>query len=554
VSPVVATAQDSVRAGAVDGFDLACPRCGGSLLVHGPDAMRCPADGLVFARREGVWDFLPPDRAAHFARFVADYEAVRHGEGRGLADPEFYRALPYRDLSGRFADDWRIRARSFDALVARVVAPLERDRDRPLRVLDLGAGNGWLSGRLAGRGHHVAAVDLLVNPEDGLGAHVHSVATFLPVRAEIDRLPFAAGRVDLVVYNGALHYSTSYPATLAEALRVLAPDGVLAIVDSPIYRDGESGRQMLRERAEQFCRAYGFASDALPSEGYLTWARLDSLGRDLGVEWTVFRPWYGWRWALRPWKARLRRSREPAAFAVVAGRRAGAAVTRSRRERVLTPLVRARYLLMRRRYGRLALERLDDLSLIVLPGVFNPVLMRSGAAFARLLDDRLVPPGSRVLDLGAGSGVVAIRALRWAASAVATDINPAAVRCARINALLNDVESRLDLREGDLFAPVAGERFDRVLFNPPFFRGEPRDPLDRAWRSTDVPGRFASGLRDHLAPGGAALLLLSTHGDERLFLDPLRGAGFDIDVAARARLTNETLTIYRVTPERSEPC
>lgn len=536
------------------GFVFACPRCHGDLVSDGPATVRCPADGLVFERRDGIWRFLPPDRAAHFERFVAEYEAIRDAEGRGLADPAFYRALPYRDLSGRFAADWHIRARSFDALVAHVVAPLERERGRLLCVLDLGAGNGWLSGRLAARGHQVAAVDLLDNPADGLGAHVHHESRFLPIQAELDHLPFASGQADLVVYNGALHYSTGYDVTLAEALRVLVPDGVLAVVDSPIYRDASSGRQMLRERAAGFERAYGFASDALPSEGFLTWARLDDLGRDLGVEWTIFRPWYGWRWALRPWKARLRRRREPAAFAVLAARRTGTRVARSRREQLLTPFVRARYVIARRHAGRFAVERVGDLDLVILPGVFNPTLMRSGAAFAGLLDARLIPPGSRVLDLGTGSGVVAIRALGWAASAVATDINPAAVRCAEVNALLNDVEARLDVRDGDLFAPVAGERFDRVLFNPPFFRGDPRDQPDRAWRSSDVPERFAAGLRDHLAPGGCGLLLLSSHGDAALFLNPLRAAGFAVDVAARASLTNETVTVYRLTPERREPC
>lgn len=535
-------------------FVYACPTCRGDLVADDPVTLRCPADGLVFERRDGIWRFLPPERVAHFARFVAEYEAIRDAEGRGLPGPAFYRALPYRDLSGRFAADWRIRARSFDAFVARVVTPLERERGRPLRILDLGAGNGWLSGRLAARGHQVAAVDLLDNPADGLGAHVHYEPRFVPVQAELDRLPFASGLADLVIYNGALHYSTDYAVTLAEGLRLLASDGVLAVVDSPIYRDPSSGRQMLSERAAGFERTHGFASDALPSEGFLTWARLDDLGQDLGVEWTVSRPWYGWRWALRPWKARLRKHREPAAFAVVAARRTGTRVARSRREQLMTPFVRARYAVARRRAGWIAVERVGDLDLVVLPGVFNPVLMRSGAAFARLLDDRLVPTGSHILELGTGSGVVAIRALRWAASAVATDINPAAVRCARANALLNDVASCLDVREGDLFAPVAAERFDRVLFNPPFFRGDPRDDPDQAWRSSDVPERFAAGLRDYLAPGGCGLLLLSSHGDASLFLDPLRAAGFAVDVVARASLANETVTIYRLTPERSEPC
>jgi hypothetical protein len=41
----------------------------------------------------------------------------------------------------------------------------------------------------------------------------------------------------------------------------------------------------------------------LDAVGYLTWAMLRDLGRDLDLRWRIIRPWYGWRWALRPWRA-----------------------------------------------------------------------------------------------------------------------------------------------------------------------------------------------------------------------------------------------------------
>ena len=96
---------------------------------------------------------------------------------------------------------------------------------------------------------------------------------------------------------------------------------------------------------------------------------------------------------------------------------------------------------------------------------------------------------------------------------VAVDVSPAAVRCARLNALANDLEDRIDVRQGDLFGPLAGERFDLVLFNPPFLLGAPKDHRDAAWRSNDAARRFAAGLGEHLTTGGAALVLLSSFGD-----------------------------------------
>jgi release factor glutamine methyltransferase len=133
---------------------------------------------------------------------------------------------------------------------------------------------------------------------------------------------------------------------------------------------------------------------------------------------------------------------------------------------------------------------------------------------------------------------------------VAVDVSPAAVRCARLNALLNDLDERVDVREGDLFASLEGERFDLVLFNPPFLLGSPKDHRDAAWRSEDAARRFAAGLGEHLAPGGAALVLLSSFGDAcALYEADLRANGFRLELFARRRFINETLTIVRATRE-----
>jgi HemK-related putative methylase len=214
-----------------------------------------------------------------------------------------------------------------------------------------------------------------------------------------------------------------------------------------------------------------------------------------------------------------------------------------------------RYLWLRhrvfgRRYRRLVLEQVDGLALVVLPEVFNPALFRTGPFLAETFK-RICPAGSvgqAALDLGTGSGLCALAAARAGFRAVGVDINPEAVRCARINALINRLEDRVEAREGDLFGPVAGERFDVVLFNPPFYRGMPRDALDHAWRGVGVFERFAAGLGEHLMPGGQALVVLSTDGDAPGMLNALRAEGYDPQPAAVRDLGNEVLTVYAVAP------
>ncbi len=214
-------------------------------------------------------------------------------------------------------------------------------------------------------------------------------------------------------------------------------------------------------------------------------------------------------------------------------------------------LLRARFVLWQhRRHDRLVLERGLGLPLVVLPRVLNPALFRTSGVVLDALHGGAVPAGATVLDLGTGSGVLAVAAARSARSVVAVDINPAAVRCARINALLNGVEDRVEVREGDLFDPVSGERFDVVLCNPPFYRGEPRMPLDGALFSTDFAERFSGALSLHLTPQGFALVVLSSDGDIAGFETAFRDAGLTFQTVAERDLVSERVRLYRLAAGR----
>ncbi len=201
------------------------------------------------------------------------------------------------------------------------------------------------------------------------------------------------------------------------------------------------------------------------------------------------------------------------------------------------------------RHRRTHVTSVEGLPLIVLADVFDPVAFRSGALLAWAVRAELAGTSNlRVLDLGTGSGVGAVFAARAGASVVATDIHPPAVRCARANAALHDLE--IDSREGDLFAPVAGERFDLVLFNPPFYRGRPAGGWDRAWRGEGVLERFAEGLAGALAPGGAALLSLSTDGACGELLSDLDRRGYALEPVVERRFVGEIATVWRARAPR----
>ena len=204
-------------------------------------------------------------------------------------------------------------------------------------------------------------------------------------------------------------------------------------------------------------------------------------------------------------------------------------------------------LFLLRRVRQQSLEWVDGVPLVVLPGVLNPVVFRSGEFLARV-----IPPSSaaepRALDMGTGCGIGAIFAARRGYRVTAVDVNPDAVRCCRINALLNRLENNIEAVEGDLFAPIAGQRFDLVLFNPPFFRGEPKSPADLAWRATGLFERFAAGLPAVLATDGRALILLSTDGDAAGMLSALEQNGLRVGPVEQRNFGNEIMTVYCARP------
>lgn len=290
-----------------------CPRCRGDLQEISEFELFCARDKLTFKQENGIWRFLLPERESHYARFISDYETVRRFEGRFSPDSSYYRALPFKDTSGKFSADWEIRAASFRVLQKILTAEST--------VLDVGAGNGWLSNRLSLSGYDVCAVDLLLNPEDGLGAWDHYQSQFAKVQSEFVNLPFLDKSVLTVVFNASFHYSENYEETLAESLRVLSSKGKIIIMDSPVYHSAESGEQMVTERKAAFLSRYGFASDSLKSESYLTYRRMEELGKTLSIAWQHIRPFYGVRWVARPLWARLRGRREPAEFGMWIGMR-----------------------------------------------------------------------------------------------------------------------------------------------------------------------------------------------------------------------------------------
>ncbi len=182
--------------------------------------------------------------------------------------------------------------------------------------------------------------------------------------------------------------------------------------------------------------------------------------------------------------------------------------------RVLPPVVKF-YLRKPRRY------RYDGLELVIQPGVFHPGMYISTRYFLehiRALD----LAGKKVLELGAGSGLISLWCARSGAEVTASDISSLAVENVQDGAKRNGLT--LQVVQSDLFEQLPPGYFDFIFINPPYYPGTPSNEEAHAWYCGPEFGyfdRLFQGLGDYVGPDSKVLMVLS----EDCELDRISGAG-----------------------------
>jgi len=159
-----------------------------------------------------------------------------------------------------------------------------------------------------------------------------------------------------------------------------------------------------------------------------------------------------------------------------------------------------------------------------------------------------------VLEIGTGCGIISILAADRAERVIATDINPYAARCAKINAEMHGVSEKIDIVIGDLFAPFRENfTFNIILFNAPYLPNGEREEwrsenlIDYAWsggkNGREVINRFIQQASKHLKIGGKILLVQSTLSDVEKTLREFRREDFKAQIIDERKSFFETITL-----------
>jgi len=164
-----------------------------------------------------------------------------------------------------------------------------------------------------------------------------------------------------------------------------------------------------------------------------------------------------------------------------------------------------------------------------------------------LLENTVIAPGEEVLDIGTGSGIQAIFAARNARRVVATDLGPDAVKSAQYNVQHHGLASKVEIRQGDLFAPVRNdEKFDVIINNIDYPEDDANSPL---W---EVHRRFFAQVRNYLKTNGRILYQSGSIKNMPLVEQMALDNGLSVvEAHVRQQLAfNKTLVFYVIRPHR----
>ena len=182
-----------------------------------------------------------------------------------------------------------------------------------------------------------------------------------------------------------------------------------------------------------------------------------------------------------------------------------------------------------------------DIDIQVLDGVYEP------AEDSHLLLEAVkVEEGMRVLEVGTGSGLIALHCARAGGMVVATDIDSLAVKCSHDNAERNGIV--LDIILTDLAKGVVGE-FDVIVFNPPYLNSERQEVLSDMEREQLVGGpegweisvRFLEMAAERLSEDGRIYLLTSSESERGIMENAI--GQYNIYRAASKRIFFEELSV-----------
>jgi release factor glutamine methyltransferase len=184
--------------------------------------------------------------------------------------------------------------------------------------------------------------------------------------------------------------------------------------------------------------------------------------------------------------------------------------------------------------------------LVIPPAVFHPGFFFSTRLLLRYIAS-LPLKNKLLLELGAGSGLIALYAARQGALVMATDINAVAIQSLAMNSHSNRLP--LTIIESDLFTNIPQQAFDIIAINPPYYKKQPRTPAEYAWYCGEQGEYFQqlfSGLQSYMHAQSIVLMVLCDGCDVQMIREMAAANGFQMNCVVEKKNWIETNYIFKI--------
>jgi release factor glutamine methyltransferase len=188
----------------------------------------------------------------------------------------------------------------------------------------------------------------------------------------------------------------------------------------------------------------------------------------------------------------------------------------------------------------------NGITLEIAPQVFHPGFFTSTKLLLRFVN-RLQLKGKTLLELGAGSGLIAMHASREGAKATASDINPVAIEYLEKNSRRNG--SAIRIIHSDLFDDIPLESFDIIAINPPYYKKDPHSPQEYAWfcgKNGEYFERLFSNLANYMHEDSNVLMVLCDGCDLDMINSMAAAKGFKLNCLHETRNLLEKNFIFNI--------
>jgi release factor glutamine methyltransferase len=206
--------------------------------------------------------------------------------------------------------------------------------------------------------------------------------------------------------------------------------------------------------------------------------------------------------------------------------------------------------LLRKYLSKTRTYHYKNIRLQVPSSVFHPGFFFSTHLLLNQLQ-KISLKNKKLLEPGAGSGLISVYAAQHGALVTATDINPVAVACLKENSEKNKVQ--INIIESDLFDEVPSQFFDIIVINPPYYKKEPESYIDYAWNCGENGEYFQklfSQLQTYIHPETKILMVLCDGCDVDMVKSMANENGYAMQTILAKKNMIEKNFIYSIEPRQ----